>query len=279
MVDTLTLQQQTHLILTQYHRWFQVYEVPFTETRIANQKDILSDGVEISSQAGTSKGKADLETRLNAFAGWKNAHHVQNTEVKSLPDGRFTLESDIVYQNIRPDQTKSSYRLHYSTRLIWRENNLPLFEKIDLQPTGVERDFEFKDAYPKNRANSLIHYWLYLLETGCNEFSSFREILAANYFIQLSDESLITNREDLMGWVKSSVTNTNIGSHTFENLKVVSGDNNTLYVSMDLHWLAIGIDGRRLIETTHQEWQLENKLDERFARLKTMKITPVTEHS
>ncbi|MEC4115200.1 hypothetical protein [Myroides pelagicus] len=73
--------KNTHLALTQYYRWYQVYEIPFTKSTIENQLDILSDQVEISSQAGTTKGKDTLADRLQLFEGWKNAHHVKSTKI------------------------------------------------------------------------------------------------------------------------------------------------------------------------------------------------------
>ena len=65
--------KNSHLALTQYYRWYQVYEVPLTKQRIANQADILAEDVEISSVAGVTKGKEGLEERLMLFNGWKNA--------------------------------------------------------------------------------------------------------------------------------------------------------------------------------------------------------------
>jgi hypothetical protein len=60
-----------------------VYEVPFTQARISNQKEILANDVEITSPAGILKGKDGLKERLKVYEGWQNAHHVQNTSVES----------------------------------------------------------------------------------------------------------------------------------------------------------------------------------------------------
>lgn len=67
--------------------------------------------------AGASKGRDGLEERLKVYTGWQNAHHVKNTQVTIAPDGKLLLEADITYHNIRPDNSKFSYTLHYSTRL------------------------------------------------------------------------------------------------------------------------------------------------------------------
>ena len=64
MDNIFKLEQITHAALAQYYRWYQVYEVPFTQQTISNQKDILSEEVEIVSQNGITKGKDGLEERL-----------------------------------------------------------------------------------------------------------------------------------------------------------------------------------------------------------------------
>ncbi|MDI9357111.1 MAG: hypothetical protein QM536_08835 [Chitinophagaceae bacterium] len=38
MENIFKLEQLTCVVLAQYHRWYQVYEVPFTDRTISNQK-------------------------------------------------------------------------------------------------------------------------------------------------------------------------------------------------------------------------------------------------
>lgn len=42
MYDTFKLEQLTHAALAQYHRWYQGYEVPFTDRRIARKTSWLT---------------------------------------------------------------------------------------------------------------------------------------------------------------------------------------------------------------------------------------------
>ncbi|PWA10494.1 hypothetical protein DB891_04490 [Flavobacterium laiguense] len=271
MNNIFELEQLTHLVLAQYHRWYQVYEVPFTEERIKNQKDILSDDVEISSQLGTTKGKEGLEDRLKVYTGWQNAHHVKHTEVQLLPDGQLSLEADILYQNIRPDNSKYSYTLHYSTELQPRENDLPLFTKLDLKPTGEVKEFIFEDAYPENRVKSFMHYWLYLMENPNSD--KFRELLAADFALQLSAGQNITALPEFDEWMKSISSRILTSSHSYNNLKIVDNEDNTFTVFVDFDWKGININNEKMIAETHHEWLLTNNMEERFARMKTMKVT------
>lgn len=271
MDNIFKLEQQTHLALAQYYRWYQVYEVSFTAERIQNQKDILSEDVEISSQMGTTKGKEGLEDRLKVFTGWQNAHHVQNTEVQILPDGNLSLEADILYQNIRPDNSKFSYTLHYSTQLQPRENDLPLFTKLDLKPTAEVKEFKFEAAYPENRTKSFMHYWLYLMENPNS--NKFKELLADDFCLQLSSGEPITSLSKFEEWLKSVSATILTSTHSYKNFTVVENKDNTFIVTVDFDWKGINVKDEKMVAETHHEWLLTNNMNERFARMKTMKVT------
>lgn len=276
MNNPFELEQQTHAALAQYYRWYQVYEVPFTATRIANQKDILADDVEIVSQMGTSKGKAGLEDRLRAFTGWQNAHHVKNAEVRRLADGRLQLEADILYQNIRPDQSQYSYTLHYSTRLAPRSNNLPVFERVELRPTGEVKEFRFEAAYAENRTKSLMHYWLYLIETAHLDSAKFAEILAPQFELFLSDGTRIADLNQLKQWLDSIGTRIQTSTHRPENFVLEELGEDNYRVRVDFVWKGIDRSGQWLGASTRHEWLLTNAKDERFARIRRMNITLLT---
>lgn len=271
MENIFKTEQQSHLVLAQYYRWYQVYEVPFTAERINNQKDILSENVEISSQSGTTKGKEGLEERLTVFTGWKNAHHVKKTTIKELPDGSLSLEADILYQNIRPDDSKYSYTLHYSTLLKQRENDLPIFTKLDLKAIGVIEEFKFETAYPDNRTKSFMHYWLYLMENPDAE--KFKELLAPDFSLQLTSNDEITTFSKFEEWLKSISARVLTSFHSYKNFEVTDNKDNTFTVSVDFDWKGINVAEEKMIAETHHEWILTNNLDERFARMKRMKVT------
>ena len=267
------LEQQTHAALAQYHRWYQVYEVPFTAQRIANQKDILSDDVEIVSQMGSTKGKAGLEERLKVFTGWQNAHHVQDSNVSVSTDGLLLLEADIVYQNIRPDDSKHSYTLHYSAQLRPRGTELPVFKKLLLKPTGEIKDFRFESAYAENRAKSFMHYWLFLVETAHGNSEKFQEMLADGFAMELGDKRRLDNWVAFDAWIKSINNQIATSTHTAKNFTLTDRGDDGLQVSVDFDWKGVNREGQHMVAETHHEWLLTNNQDERFARLKKMTVT------
>lgn len=264
--------QYNHLALTQFHRWYLVYEIPFNDARIQNQLDILADDVEIISPAGTMKGKGGLPARLQVYEGWQNAHHVKNTDVKFIDETSLNLNADILYQNIRPDNSRHSYNIHYSTTLQLRKNELPLFTKVSLQPTGNAEPPQFQSAYADNRATSFMHYWLYLMETAESNADKFKELLAENFELNLSTAGQITTLEKFFEWTAAIPKRVKASAHFPKNFTAKENADNTISVSVDFEWRGISVDDKSMIAETHHQWVLENNTDERFARMKKMKV-------
>jgi hypothetical protein len=252
-----------------------VYEQSFTEASISNQLDILADDVEISSAAGTMKGKEGLPDRLKMYKGWQNAHHVQNTSVELLDNDILKLEADILYQNIRPDDSRYSYTIHYSTTLQLRENDLPFFKTVSIQPTGNIEPPQFISAYAENRAKSFMHYWLYLMETIESNADKFKELLAGNFELYLSTSSMVDTLEKFTEWAASVPKQIKASGHYPKNLLVKENADKTINLSVDFEWEGISIDDKPMIAETHHEWVLENNPDERFARMKNMVVTQI----
>ena len=262
-----------HIALTQYHRWYQVYEVPFTKARVENQLNILADDVEIISQAGTTKGRASLPDRLKMYEGWQNAHHVQSTKVEPQENNLLLLEADILYQNIRPDDSRYSYRIHYSTILQLQDDDLPVFTMVKIVPTGNVENPQFQPSYADNRAKSFMHYWLYLMETASKNGEKFKELLADNFQLNLSTTSMISTIEDFNEWISTIPEKIKVSGHYPKNFSVKEGLDFSIKVSVDFEWEGISIDDKPMIAETHHEWLLENNFDERFARMKEMKVS------
>jgi hypothetical protein len=265
--------KNNHLALTQYYRWYQVYEVPFTNSTIINVLDILSPDVEIASQAGTTKGKDELVEKLKLYEGWKNAHHVKNTQVYVVNDKTLKLEADILYQNLRPDDSEYNYNIHYTILLEIRNNDLPVFKSVTIQPTGSVENLEFISSYSENRAKSFMHYWLYLMETIEVNVEKLKELLAENFELTLSETSKITTLEKFKEWASSVPTRIKLSGHYPKNLVITENNDSTIDVTVDFEWQGVSIDNKPMIAETHHQWTLENNLEERFARMKKMFVT------
>ncbi|MDI9310338.1 MAG: hypothetical protein QM535_08985, partial [Limnohabitans sp.] len=179
----------------------------------------------------------------------------------------------ILYQNIRPDDSKYSYTLHYSTILELRENDLPIFKMLKLQPTAIVEDFKFEEAYTENRAKSFMHYWLYLME--CPVVDKFKELLDENFILNLSSGETISEFEAFRIWLESSSSKLITSTHSYKNLEIINNQNNTISVKVNLEWKGITVENKKMIAETHHKWTLSNDTEERFARMKQMNVTIV----
>lgn len=261
-----------HQVLTQYFRWFQVYERPVNERRYLNQLEILSDEVIIESAAGTSSGKTQLKERLDKFEGWLNAHHVNKTVIEVLDDGTFSLEADILYQNIRPDKSRFSYTIHYSAVLNNMEKELPVFKSLKIKPTGEGDATVFEDTYNENRAKAFMHYWCYCLESSHCDSIKFKELLAEDFILELSEGRVAHNFDEFDTWLASTRNKIIQSAHDPKNFTVTVNKDNSISVKVDFDWQGMNNNNEAMHAETRHEWLLINDMDERFARLKHMKV-------
>jgi hypothetical protein len=137
-VNMIDPSKSSHAANVQLYRWYQFYERDlFNTNRLENQLDILDDNISIKTSAGTHTGKDTYPDRLVAYKGWQNSHQVQDSQVIKNDDGTLTLTANIVYQNIKADQSEDIYTIDYTTRLAYENESdlLPKFTTIEIVPT------------------------------------------------------------------------------------------------------------------------------------------------
>jgi hypothetical protein len=140
-----------------------------------------------------------------------------------------------------------------------------------LKATGVIEEFKFEAAYPENRTKSFMHYWLYLMEN--RDAEKFKELLAPDFSLQLTSNDEITSFSKFEEWLKSISARVLTSFHSYKNFEVTDNKDNTFTVSVDFDWKGFNVAEEKMIAETHHEWLLTNNLDERFARMKRMKVT------
>lgn len=264
-----------HLAKAQFYRWYQLYERPITNNRVQNQLDILDNDIIITSAAGQQKGKQGYPARLALFKGWENAHHVQSVEVTSIGDGSYKLTANIEYQNIKPNGEKNSYRLNYDTRLQDTDSLLPQFTEITIKPTGVS-DLTFEDAYPTNRALSLMHYFLALMEKLDGNVAPFKELLAPEFAFNFSSaNNNIQTVEALSAWLNTVPSQLKQSSHYPENFSVTVTKEGQYLVSVDFDWYGITKSDQKMTAKTRHSWVIIDNPEERFARLKSINVEAI----
>lgn len=166
------------LVLTQYYRWFHLFERPSSEQRIQNHLAILDEQVQIKTFQGEMAGHPGMRGFYQAVSGWQNTHHIHQTKVTALANNEVSFEADIVYQNILPNGERNNFALHYVTHLTLQDNALPVFNALDLQFRGPVEPQEFKDAYVNNRVYSYLYYLLAYLNGSVDDVAARQTLFA-----------------------------------------------------------------------------------------------------
>ncbi len=264
---------ESHLAKAQYYRWYQLYERPMNEQRITNQMDLFVDDVVIESAAGIMKGKENYPKRLGAYEGWKNAHHVQNVSLVTGKEGKSQVVADIRYQNIQLDGKKASYTLDYVMEFEDISNELPKLAKVIIKPTGETKD-TFEDAYPNNRINSLMYYWLSNMEQLDGNVKPFEELLTDDFELNFSTAP-IKSIQELETWLNGTPKQLSQSSHHPENLSVKTINDTTFEVSVAFDWYGIAKNGQKMKAKTLHKWVVIDDSNERFARIKKADVKQI----
>ena len=267
--------QQEYLALTQYYRWFQTFEREQNERRIKNHLSLLSDSILMNTYNGPVKGKDGMKWFLDYVKPWKNSHHVEKVKVVQNSDAFLSLEADILYQNILPDSSRNNYKLHYSTTLKQIDNELPIFTFIELLPTSKMDSPTFEDAYVENRSKSFMYYWMFLVDNLKGNEGKFKELLAPDFSLDLPFVERVKSGEQFEVWRKMMQSKISSSLHSPKNFKANTNTDGTFHVSFDVEWRTIGVNGDKTSIEAHYDWILENNLDERFARIKEMKVKQI----
>ncbi len=266
---------QKHLAKAQIYRWYQLYERELSDIRINNTMDMLADDIFLKSAAGEMRGKDNYPSRLEGFKGWKNAHHVNNIEVNIDENGQLLLETDINYQNIQPNGDKSSYTIHYNTKLNNDGFNLPDFNSIEIIPTG-ETTETFVDAYPVNRIKSLMHYWLANMERLDGEVTPFKELLAPNFELNFSTSTQITSIESLKTWLNGTPKQLQESQHFPKDFSIRNITDNEYEVTVSFDWKGTTNDGVKMKAVTKHVWYVLDNINDRFAKILKVDVTQIS---
>ena len=85
----------------------------------------------------------------------------------------------------------------------------------------------------------------------------------------------VKNYEQFEVWMKIAESKISSGLHSPKNFKANTNTDGTIHFSFDVEWRTISISGHKTIAEENYDWILENNLDERFARIREMKVKQI----
>ena len=263
------------LALSQYYRWFQTFEREQNTTRVDNHLSMLSNNIILKTYTGPLYGKEGMKGFLNHVKDWKNSHHVEEVQITNSATDTLLLEATILYQNILPDKIRNTYKIHYTVKLKPMMNELPLFTHISLMPTATLANGTFEDAYAENRSKSFMYYWLYLMDDSDAWDNRLGELLATNFTVR-SDNLVASDDEELRSWLKREKRKKIYSIHIMKAQKTSTNPDGTIQAVVEVEWKGVSRTGRTTVGVFQYTLMLENHLDERFARLKSLEIKQIS---
>ncbi len=261
-----------HAALAQLHRWYQIYENPAVPMK--NSLDILSSGVVIDALGSSATGHAGYQAVVAALPkNHRNAHFVRQTTIKVNDDGSVALQAEVDYANLgaMPEGQVRAVSLGYETLLTPTDRGLPEFSKITIKPTGAGKLAVFADAYPENRAKSVLHYYLSLVEDPSRRLEPFREIFADRFSLDFSG-SPINDFASFETWFRGPASSVAASTHRLKNFQIKVESDKLFTITVDMDWQGIRPDGSELVGGTRHHWVVVDDPRERFARIQSIKV-------
>ncbi|MEO9819481.1 MAG: hypothetical protein ABJZ83_07695 [Yoonia sp.] len=263
---------QEHAALTQYYRWYQLYERP--EGGLENALDILTENVTVTSTFGTANGHAEYSERVAQLPDtWRNAHHVVSTEITHGEDGSMALSAQVTYQNqgMLPDNVVRQADLTYTVEIVPGVAEIPLLTNVLIEQNDEPTAGEFVDAYANNRMLSLVHYWLALIEDPSRNAEPVREILADDFSLNFSS-GVISDFEGFEAWLAGPGSQVVASTHVISNFSAEETVENIYAVTVDFDWSGILPNDAVMIAKTRHNWTVVNHPTERFARIRSIDV-------
>ncbi|MFS1510921.1 hypothetical protein VQL36_00570 [Chengkuizengella sp. SCS-71B] len=256
------------------YRWYIFYERERTEQTLDNQLSILDHDFKVKRDGEVLNKEQYIHYENQRPLNQKNAHSVQKITFTQVEENKSSLVADIIYQNENKEGKVTSYKVHYDTILILKEDKW-YFSEIKIGSIEMMNHMsEFKDTYAENRVKSLIHYYLSLMEKLDGDASPFQDIFYKDFYMKVpSTDDPITNIDQFESWLSIS-KNIKVSTHLVENLVIKSLHSNEYHVTMDFNWQALTKSDKMLKTKSHQEWEIVDT-NETFPRLKKIIISGI----
>jgi hypothetical protein len=243
------------------HRWFCFYDG--TSHNLEQQAELLSEDVTVSSTygavAGDIAGRSAYLRSVSSFAPGRNSHHLQHLRIRSLAGGRTTFSMEVIYQHSGGSADSSSNRIRYRGELADEGEFLPRIRAIRIDPYAIINDRPFEEAYPMNRASSLIYCWLSVLEAGPDNPEPLRELIAADGF-ELTTVSghRLTAFEQVADWALGECESVEMSNAQVGNI-AIEAQGDVYAVASDVSWRQLRKDRRQQIVKARYEWVMRDR--------------------
>ncbi|MCX4781702.1 hypothetical protein [Streptomyces sp. NBC_01264] len=273
------LSRRRHAATAQFHRWFQLYERPRDAERVERQLRLFADRFEITTADGRRITSRDAYREgITAYgAEERHAHHVRHLAVTEIDPDHLRLDAEVHYERLDASGRTTRATIAYEGELIGSADFEPLFTTLKMTVADRSAEGTFTDAYPANRALSVIHRFLSLVEAPDLGGSAYDEFLGPDGELDLVlGTATVTSRGELARWLAESSQRLAAGTsrHTVEGFQVVTAQDGLYTVGMDLDWNGATATGEPVAARLRYDWTLRDT-GERYCRLVRSRNEPL----
>lgn len=281
--DRHRLSRRSHAAMAQFHRWFQLYEKlherpTWTEDLVERQLQIFAEEFQLFTADGRTVDTRDAYRRgVRAYSSQeRHSHHVDRLTVVELDAHRLGISAEVDYQHLDASGAVTAARINYEGELVGPVDSEPLFTRLKMSVARRTRGEEFADAYPANRALSVVHRFLSLVEAPEQGPYGLDEIIAPDGELDLAfDTRTIRDRRELAARLSQWAHHVAPGTsrHTVGDFHLLAAENDRYAIAMDLDWHATSTDGSPLAARMRHDWTLRDD-GGRYCRIVRARSTP-----
>jgi len=259
--------------LSQLHRQWTYYEN--SNIDISVLLDTLADDVTITTPAGKTEGIAAFKKFVTSSTpNYSNGHTIISADVAD--DGSLSMQASANYVAAAEDGNVkvNAQVLNYSANLSFDNSQaLPKFSEINIALGSTSQAEPLQNAYAANRLRSLIHYYNSLVENPARDAEPFRELFVSEFNIDFGTGEAMQSFEQFEKWIAGPASSVSASTHIIDNFSFEEVGNAQYKVLVDFSWKGILPNGLGLAGKTNHEWLVVDDSNERFARIKDIKVS------
>lgn len=253
-----------HAALAQFHRLLQFGEHP--DAKLDCLIDLLSADVELRNGGASIRGHDEVRAAAASANATPLAHFVKSWDAR--------VDGGTTYVVAQVDQDDGSVRRsgsRYHAAFVTSDTILPKLSRLDVEPGEVVAELKIENAFAVNRARSLIHYFMALVENPQRDPEPFFELLAPVFSLHYTAEPLVDHAA-VRRWVGGALSSVIASEHVLHSIVVAGGDAGCTNADVTMKSQAMFPDKSGAISRNKQVWSMVDDVAGRFARIERILI-------
>jgi hypothetical protein len=262
-----------HKVMTQFYRMIQILDYSYSGNE--DFSDLFAYNMEYKSLKSHINGLVDFEEFINGVKKDKQSFHIENVTINIDEFGKFIVFADILRQELNKNGACITNELNCRVMMLNKENALPVIEKIEIVSVQELPSTIYKKSYAYNRARSVAHYWIYILENLDQCISFYDEILAPKFKVNTKSGETITDIISYREWLRAGDARVSYTSHTYRMFEILYEDKDEIRFKFQFDWQGYSTNHKPMLAKSQHHWVILNNQGNRFAQIKEIDMNMI----